>query len=40
MIIIIQNRFFNDVSYSKSCCSLDVNVRDFSWGGRKGEEEV
>lgn len=38
MRIIIQDRFFNDVSYSKYCCPLDV-VRGFfsaGWSGGGG----
>jgi hypothetical protein len=33
---IIQDRFFNDVSYLKYCCPLDFIVRGFLRVGRRG----
>jgi len=39
MRIIIQDRFFNVVSYSRYCCPLAVVVRGSFLGGGGGEEE-
>jgi len=36
--IIIQDRFFNDVSYSKYCCPLDVVVTGYFWVGEEALE--
>jgi hypothetical protein len=40
MRIIIQDRFFNDVSYSKYCCPLVVVDRGSFWMVGGEEEEV